>query len=103
MKANCLDDELLKKEQAYPYEYCILVDIDKPPNPRRTSIQHYINIKNQGEHINRAQQNYMKNDIRKGYQQTLKFSKMDVLQLANAFEHFVQKSALEEGISLLYS
>ena len=104
MDENGFTDELFKKKLAYPYEYLNLSNIQEPLNlsPEdfwSTLKQTTPNL----EEINRTQEIIKKYDLKNGQELTELYLKMDVLQLTDVFENFVEKSTLEYGINLLYS
>ena len=55
------------------------------------------------EEINRTQEIIKKFNVKNGQELTMISLKMDVLQLADVFENFVEKVTLEYGINPLYS
>ena len=55
------------------------------------------------EEIYRTQEIKKKYDLMNGQELIMLYLKMDVLQIADAFENFVGKSTLEYGFNLLYS
>ena len=103
MDENGLDDELFKKKLAYPYEYLNLSNIQEPLN---LSPEDFWSILKQTtpslEEINRTQEIIKKYDLKNGQELTELYLKMDVLQLTEVFENFVEKSTLEYGINPLY-
>ena len=104
-KEKSLEDDLLKKKLAYPDEYLSLskfqevLNLLKKENFWSTLKQAY---PSDGE-INRTLQIVEKYDIKNGQVITMLYLKMDVLQLADVFENFVEKSTLTYGINQLYS
>ena len=104
MDENGFTDELFKKTLAYPYEYLNLSNI---PEPFNLSPEDFWSILKQTtpslEEINRTQEIIKKYDLKNGQELTKLYLKMDVLQLTDVFENFVEKSTLEYGINPLYS
>ena len=104
MDENGLDDELFKKKLAYPYEYFTLDNIREPLN--LTKEDFWSTLKQTtppDEVINRTQENIKKYDLKNGQELTMLYLKMDVLQLTDVFENFVEKATLEYSINPLYS
>ena len=104
MKLEGMSDELFKKKLAYPYEYLNLDNFDKPLNLTKedywsTLTQSYPS----DDDIKRTQELIDKNKIKNGRELTMLYLKMDVFQLADVFENFVEKSTLMYGINPLYS
>ena len=103
MDSEGLTDSLFKKKLAYPYEKFNLENMSQPLNLTKedywsTITQSYPN----DDDIKRTQELIDKNIITTPQQHTMLYLKMDVLQLADIFENFVEKSDLMYGINLLY-
>ena len=104
MDENGFIDELFKKKLAYPYEYFNLDNFDKPLNLTKedywsTLTQWYPS----DDDMKRTQELIDKNKIKNGRKLTMLYLKMDVLQLADVFENFVESSTREYKINPLYS
>ena len=110
MVENGFIDENFKKKLAYPYEYFNLDNFDtqcafgKPLNLTKedywsTLTQSY---PSDGD-TKRTQELIDKNKIKNGRELTMLFLKMEVLQLADVFEYFVESSTREYKINPLYS
>ena len=104
MDENGLDDELFKKKLAYPYEYLNQSNIQQPLNLSPEDFWSTLKQTTPSlEEINRTQEIIRKYDLKNGQELTELYLKMDVLQLTEVFENFVEKSTLEFGINPLYS
>ena len=104
MDENGLDDELFKKKLAYPYEYLNLSNIQEPLNLSPEDFWSTLKQTTPSlEEINRTQEIIKKYDLKNGQELTELYLKMDVLQLTEVFENFVEKPTLEYGINPLYS
>ena len=104
MDENGLDDELFKKKLAYGYEYFTLDNIQEPLN--LTKEDFWSTLKQTtppNEEINRTQEIIKKYDLKNGQECMMLYLKMDVLQLTDVFENFVEKATLEYSINPLYS
>ena len=104
MDENGFIDENFKKKLAYPYEYFNLDNFDKPLNLTKeeywsTLTQYYPSDND----IKRTQELINKNKIKNRRELTMSYLKMDVLQLADVFENFVESSTREFKINPLYS
>ena len=104
MKMEGMSDDLFKKKLAYPYEYLNLDNFQKPLNLTKedywsTLTQSYPS----DDDIKRTQELIDKNKIKNGRELTMLYLKMDVLQLADVFENFVESSTREYKINPLYS
>ena len=110
MDENGFIDKLFRKKLAYPYEYFNLDNFDtqspfgKPLNLTKedywsTLTQSYTSV----DDIKRTQELIDKNKIKNGRELTMLYLKMDVLQLADVFENFVESSTREYKINHLYS
>ena len=104
MDENGFKDKLFKKKLAYPYEYLNLDNFQEPLNLTKedywsTLTQSYPSDDN----IKRTQELIDKNKIKNGSELTMLYLKMDVLQLADVFENFVESSTREYKINPLYS
>ena len=104
MKLEGMSDDLLKKKLAYPYEKFNLDNLHQQLNLTKeeywsTLTQSYPS----DDDIKRTQELIDKNNITTGQEITMLYLKMDVLQLADVFENFVEKSTLMYGIIPLYS
>ena len=101
---NGFIDENFKKKLAYPYEYFNLDNFDKPPNLTK---EEYWSTLTQSfpsdDDIKRTQELIDKNKIKNGRELTMLCLKMDVLQLADVFENFVESSTREYKINPLYT
>ena len=103
---NGFTDELFKKKLAYPYEYLNLGNFQEPLN--LTKEDFWSTLKQTtlpDEEINRTQEIIKKFNVKNGQELTmlyLKMEKMDVLQLADVLEKFVEKATLEYSINPLY-
>ena len=104
MDENGLDDELFKKKLAYPYDNLNLSNIQEPLNLSPEDFWSTLKQTTPSlEEINRTQEFIKKYDLKNGQELTELYLKMDVLQLTEVFENFVEKSTLEHGINPLYS
>ena len=97
-------DKLLKKKLAYPYEYLNLDNFQEPLNLTKedywsTLTQSYPS----DDDIKRTQELIDENKIKNGTELTMLYLKMDVLQLADVFENFLESSTREYKINPLYS
>ena len=104
MDENGFKDKLFKKKLAYPYEYLNLDNFREPLNLTKedywsTLTQSYPS----DDDIKRTQELIDKNNIKNGQELTMLYLKMDVLQLADVFENFVESSTREYKINPLYS
>ena len=101
---NGFKDKLFKKKLAYPYEYLNLDNFQEPLNLTKedfwsTLTQSYPS----DDDIKRTQELIDKNKIENGRELTMLYLKMDVLQLVDVFENFVESSTREYKINPLYS
>ena len=104
MKLEGMSDDFFKKKLAYPYEYLNLDNFQEPLNLTKevywsTLTQSYLS----DDVIERTQELIDKNKIENGRELTMLYLKMDVLQLADVFENFVESSTREYKINPLYS
>ena len=104
MKLEGMSVDLFKKKLAYPYEYLNLDNFHEPLNLTKedywsTLTQSYPS----DDDIKRTQELIDKNNITTGQELTMLYLKMDVLQLADVFENFVESSTREYKINPLYS
>ena len=86
---------------AYPYEYFNLDILDKPFN--LTKEYNTETRKSPQKQFNCTQEIIKMYGIESGYPLTMLYLKMDVIQLADVFENFVEQSTLEYGINPLYN
>ena len=97
-------DDLLKKKLAYQYEKFNLNYFQEPLNLTK---EDYLSILTQSypcdDDIKRTQQIIDKYNITTPQQLTMLYLKVDVLQVADVFENFVESSTREYNISPLYS
>ena len=97
-------DDLFKKKLAYPYEKFSPNDFQEPSNLTK---EDYWSTLTQSypcdDDIKRTQQLIDKYNITTPQQLTMIYLKMDVLQLTDVFENFLQTSTDEYGINPLYS
>ena len=104
MKLEGKSDDFFKKKLAYPYEYLNLDNFQEPLNLTKevywsTLTQSYPS----DDVIERTKDLIDKNKIENGRELTMLYLKMDVLQLADVFENFVESSTREYKINPLYS
>ena len=109
MEDNGFIDKIYKKKLAYPYEYFNLDNFDtqsafgKPLNLTKkdywSTLTHYY----PSDNIKRTQGLIDKKYIKNGQELTMFYLKMDVLQLADVFENFVESSTREYKNNPLYS
>ena len=104
MDENGFKDKLFKKKLAYPYEYLNLDNFQEPLNLTKedywsTLTQSYPS----DDDIKRTQELIDKNKMKNGRELTMLYLKMDVLQLADVVENFVESSIPEYKINPLYS
>ena len=102
MNINQLEDPLFKQKLAYPYEKFNLNNINDPLNLSKddywsTLKQKYID----DEDIKRTNEIVEKFKIKTGKDLTMLYLKMDIIQLVDVFENFVEKSTSEYGINPL--
>ena len=110
MQNEGLTDDLFKKKLAYPYEKFNLNNLRKathePLNLNLTK-EDYWSTLNQSypceDDIKRTQQLIDTYNITTAQELTMLYLKMDVLQLTDVFENFVETSTLMYGINPLYS
>ena len=104
MKLEGMSDDLFKKKLAYPYEY---LNLDNFKEPINLTEEDYWSTLTQSypsdDDIKRTQELIDKNKIKNGRELTMLYLKMDVLQLADVFENFVESSTREYKINPLYS
>ena len=104
MTLEGMSDELFKKKLAYPYEYLNLSNIQEPLNLSPEDFWSTLKQTTPSlEEINRRQEIIKKYDLKNGQELTELYLKMDVLQLTEVFENFVEKATLEYSINPLYS
>ena len=99
-----LIDDLFKKKLAYPYEKFNLNNFQEPLN--LTKEDYWSTLTKSypfDDDIKRTQQLIDKYKITTPQQLTMLYLKMDVIQLIDIFENFVQTSTEEYGINPLYS
>ena len=104
MKLEGMSDDLFKKKLAYPYEKFNLDNLHQQLNLTKedywsTLTQSYPS----DDDIKRTQEIIDKNKIKNGIELTMLYLKMDVLQLADVFENFVESSTREYKLNPLYS
>ena len=104
MQNEGLTDDLFKKKLAYPYEKFNLNNLHEPLNLTK---EDYWSTLNQSypceDEIKRTQQLIDTYNITTAQELTMLYLKMDVLQLTDVFENFVETSTLMYGINPLYS
>ena len=110
MKLEGMSDDFFKKKLAYPYEYLNLDTQSASGNfqePLNLTKEDYWSTLTQSypsdDDIKRTQELIDKNKIKNGRELTMLYLKMDVLQLADVFENFVESSTREYKINPLYS
>ena len=93
MKLEGMSDDLFKKKLAYPYEY---LNLDNFQEPLNLTEEDYWSTLTQSypsdDDIKRTQELIDKNKIKNGRELTILYLKMDVLQLTDVFENFVESS-----------
>ena len=104
MKLEGMSDDIFKKKLAYPYEKFNLDNLHQQLNLTKedywsTLTQSYPS----DDDIKRTQELIDKNKIKNGRELTMLYLKMDVLQVADVFENFVESSTREYKINPLYS
>ena len=104
MDENGLDDELFMKKLSYFYEYVNLGNFEEPLNLTKEDFWSILKQTTPpDEEISRTQEIIKKFNVKNGQELTMIYLKMDVLQLADVFENFVEKATLEYSINPLYS
>ena len=104
MQNEGLTDDLFKKKLAYPYEKFNLNNLHEPLNLTKEDYWSTLTQSHPCEDdIKRTQQLIDTYNITTAQELTELYLKMDVLQLTDVFENFVEKSTLEYGINPLYS
>ena len=104
MQIEGLTDDLFKKKLAYPYEKFNLNNLHEPLNLTKEDYWSTLTQSHPCEDdIKRTQQLVDTYNITTAQELTELYLKMDVLQLTDVFENFVEKSTLEYGINPLYS
>ena len=104
MQNEGLTDDLFKKKLAYPYEKFNLNNLHEPLNLTKEDYWSTLTQSHPCEDdIKRIQQLIDTYNITTAQELTELYLKMDVLQLTDVFENFVEKSTLEYGINPLYS
>ena len=100
----------LRTKLAYPYKYVKQSDsvnlgnFQEPLN--RTKEDFWSTLKQTtppDEEINRTQEIIKKFNVKNGQVLTMLYLKMDVLQLADVFENFVEKATLEKATSAVFT
>ena len=103
MQNEGLTDDLFKKKLAYPYEKFNLNNLHEPLNLTKEDYWSTLTQSHPCEDdIKRTQQLIDTYNITTAQELTELYLKMDVLQLTDVFENFVEKSTLEYGINPLY-
>ena len=104
MQIEGLTDDLFKKKLAYPYEKFDLNNLHEPLNLTK---EDYWSTLTQSypcdDDLKRTQQLIDTYNITTAQELTELYLKMDVLQLTDVFENFVETSTLMYGINPLYS
>ena len=104
MTIEGMSDELFKKKLAYPYEYFTHNNFQEPLN---LSPEDFCSTLKQtappDEAFNRTQEINKRFNVKNRQELTELYLKMDVLQLAEVLENFVEKATLEYSINPLYS
>ena len=104
MTLEGMSDEFFKKKLAYPYEYFTHNNFQEPLN---LSPEDFWSTLKQttppDEEVNRTQEIIKKFNVKNGHELTELYLKMNVLQLAEVFENFVEKATLEYSINPFYS
>ena len=104
MQSEGLTDDLFKKKLAYPYEKFDLNNLHEPLNLAK---EDYWSTLTQSypcdDDLKRTQQLIDTYNITTAQELTELYLKMDVLQLTDVFENFVETSTLMYGINPLYS
>ena len=109
MDSEGLTDSLFKKKLAYPYEKFNIekISIDSLSQPLNLTKEDYSSTLTQSytcdDDIKRTQQLIDKCNITTPQQLTTSYLKMDVLQLADVFQNFVESSTREYNNNPLYS
>ena len=104
MQNEGLTDDFLKEKLAYPYEKFNLNNLHEPLNLTKEDYWSTLTQSHPCEDdIKRTQQLIDTYNITTAQELTELYLKMDVLQLTDVFENFVEKSTLEYGINPLYS
>ena len=104
MNENGFIDKLFKKKLASPYEYFNLDNFDKPLNLNKEECWSTLTHSYPSDDdIKRTQKLIDKKNIKNGQELTMLYLKMDVLQLADVFENFVESSTRECKSNPLYS
>ena len=108
MQNEGLTDNLFKKKLAYPYEKFNLNNLHEPHSfALNLTKEDFWSTLTQSypceDDIKRTQQLIDTYNITTAQELTELYLKMDVLQLTDVFENFVEKSTLEYGINPLYS
>ena len=108
MQNEGLTDDLFKKKLAYPYEKFNLNNLHEPHSfALNLTKEDYWSTLNQSypceDDIKRTQQLIDTYNITTAQELTELYLKMDVLQLTDVFENFVETSTLMYGINPLYS
>ena len=104
LDVNGLEDELFKKKLAYPYEYLNLSNVQEPLNLTKEDFWSTLKQRTPpDEEINRTQEIIKKFNVKNGQNLTMLYLKMDVLQLVDVFENYVEKATLEYSITPLHS
>ena len=89
---------------AYPYKYLTLCNFQQRLNLQKENL--WLTLKQSypsDEEINCTLENIEKIKIKNGQELTMFYLQMDVLQLADVFENFIEKSTLMYGITPLCS
>ena len=104
MQNEGLTDDFSKKKLAYPYEKFNLNNLHEPLNLTKEDYWSTLTQSHPCEDdIKRTQQLIDTYNITTAQELTELYLKVDVLQLTDVFENFVEKSTLEYGINPLYS
>ena len=103
MDENGFKDKLFRKKLAYPYEYLNLDNFREPLSLTKDYWSTLTQSYPSDDDIKRTQELIDKNKIKNGRELTMVYSKMDVLQLTDVFENFVESSTREYKINPLYS
>ena len=103
MQNEGLTDDLFKEKLAYPYEKFNLNNLLEPLNLTKEDYWSTLNQSYPCEDDIKRTQQLIDTYITTAQELTELYLKMDVLQLTDVFENFVEKSTLEYGINPLYS